>query len=78
MTAGELLIEQGRQRGREEGREESRRCLQELLLQQLRQRFGGQVDSHVEQRVAAASIEQVETWLRQVLLAASLGELFAN
>jgi predicted transposase/invertase (TIGR01784 family) len=74
VTAGELLIEQGRQQVREEGR----RRLQELLLQQLGQRFGGQVDSRVEQRVAAASTEQVETWFRRVLSVASLSELFAN
>jgi predicted transposase/invertase (TIGR01784 family) len=78
VTAGELLIEQGRQQGLERGREESRRRLQELLLQQLRQRFPGQADSQVEQRIAAASSEQVETWLRRVVLAASLGDLFAN
>jgi predicted transposase/invertase (TIGR01784 family) len=82
VTAGQLLIEQGReegrQQGREEGREEGRQRLQEMLLQLLRQRFGGQVDSHVEQRIGAASIEQVETWTRRVLSVATLGELFAN
>jgi predicted transposase/invertase (TIGR01784 family) len=74
VTAGQLLIEQGRQQGREEGRLR----LQELLLQLLRERFGGQVDAHVEQRIATASIEQVETWTRRVVSAATLGELFAN
>ena len=94
VTAGQLLIEQGRQQGleqgrekgrqqgreevRQQGREEGRQRLQEVLLQLLRQRFGGQVDSNVEKRIEAASIEQVETWTRRVLSAASLGELFAN
>ena len=74
VTAGQLLIEQGRQQEREEGRQR----LQGLLLQLLRQRFGGQVDSLVEQRIGSASIEQVETWTRRVLSAATLGELFAH
>jgi hypothetical protein len=74
VTAGQLLIEQGR----EEGRQEGRQSLQALLLDLLRQRFGGQVDAQVEQRIGAASMEQVETWTRRVLSAATLGELFAN
>jgi hypothetical protein len=74
VTAGQLLIEQGREQGREDGRQR----LQELLLQLLRQRFGGQVDAHVEQRIGVASIEQLESWTRRVLSAATLGELFAN
>ena len=83
VTAGQLLIEQGRQQGREEGRQQGReegrqQGIQEMLLQLLRQRFGGQVDSHVEQRIAGASLEQVETWTRRVLSAATLGDLFAN
>jgi hypothetical protein len=36
------------------------------------------VDSHVEQRIGAASFEQVETWTLRVPSAASLGELFAH
>lgn len=71
MTAGQLLIEQGRQEGRQEG-------FRELLLQLLRQRFGGQVDAQVERRIAGASTEQVETWTRRVLSAATLDELLAG
>jgi Putative transposase, YhgA-like/Domain of unknown function (DUF4351) len=87
VTAGQQLIEQGRQQGMEQGRQEGmeqgrqegiQRGFQELLLRLLRQRFGEQVDAHVEQRVAAASIEQIEAWSGRVLSAASLGELFAD
>jgi len=82
VTAGQLLIEEGRQLGREEGRqlgrEESRHTLQELLLQQLEHRFGNQVDSAIERRVAEAPTEQLEAWFRRVLSASTLGELFAH
>ena len=82
VTAGQLLIEQGRQQGREEGRqqgrEEGRKDFQEVLLQLLRQRFGDQVDSTVERRVIEASLEQVQAWTKRVLSAATLSELFAN
>ena len=74
MTAGQLLIEQGRQ----QGRQEERQRLQELLLHLLRQRFGDAVDAPVERRIATASIEQIETWTRRVLSVATPGELFAN
>ena len=71
VTAGQELIEQGRKQGIEQG-------FQEVLLRQLRQRFGSQVDAHVEQRIVTASAEQVEIWSMRVLSAATLAELFAN
>jgi len=67
VTTGQQLIEQGRQQG-----------FQELLLRQLRQRFGDAVDTHVEQRIVTASLEQIEAWSMRVLSAATLTELFAN
>ena len=67
VTAGQQLIEQGRKQG-----------FQQLLLRQLRQRFGDQVDTQVEQRIVTASVEQIETWSMRVLSAATLAELFAN
>src|SRR5512140_3669316 len=75
VTAGQQLIEQGRQEGRKEGRQQG---FQEVLLRQLRQRFGDQVDTQVEQRIVTASVEQIETWSMRVLSAATLAELFAN
>jgi len=74
VTAGQLLIEEGRQQGREEGR----KGFQEVILQLLRQRFGDQVDSIVERRIIEASLEQVQAWTTRVLSAATLSELFAN
>lgn len=59
MTAGQRLIEEGRQ----QERAESRPRVQGMMRQLLRQRFGSQVAAEVERRVAAASIEQVETWI---------------
>lgn len=71
MTAGQRLIEQGRQQGRHQ-------AIQELLLLLLRQRFGDAVDAHVEQRITTASIEQIETWSTRVVSAATLPELLAD
>lgn len=71
MTAGQQIFEQGRLKGRQQG-------VQELLLRFLRQRFGDAVDTHVEQRIAAASIEQIEVWSARVLSAASLAEALAD
>jgi hypothetical protein len=75
MTAGQRLIEQGRQQGIEQGRQQG---TQELLLRLLRQRFGGAVNALVEQRIATAAVEEIETWSVRVLSAATLSELFAD
>ncbi|HEY0482363.1 MAG TPA: Rpn family recombination-promoting nuclease/putative transposase [Kofleriaceae bacterium] len=79
MTAGQQLIEQGRQQGIEQGVQQGRQQgIQELLLRLLRQRFGGEVNTQVEQRIAAASLEQVDAWSARVLSAATLSELLAD
>jgi flagellar biosynthesis/type III secretory pathway protein FliH len=75
VTAGQQLIEQGIEQGKKEGRQQG---FQEALLRLLRQRFGIEVNTHVEQRVAAASVEQVETWFMRGLSAATLAEVFAD
>jgi hypothetical protein len=49
-----------------------------VLMRQLRQRFGDAVDAHVEQRIATATIEQIELWAVRVLSAATLAEMFAD
>jgi hypothetical protein len=74
MTAGQQLIEQGIQ----QGRQEERRRFQGLLLRLLRQRFGNEVDAHVERQVAAGSGEQLEAWIARVLSAPTLSELLAD
>lgn len=76
VTAGQQLIEQGRQEGRQEGRLEGRlEGRQESLRILVRQRFGPEIDADVERRIAAASLEQVEIWFARILDAATLGEL---
>ena len=67
VTVGQQIREEGRQQG-----------FQEMLLRLLRQRFGREVDARVEQRVATASVEQIETWTARVLSAATLAELLAD
>jgi hypothetical protein len=49
-----------------------------VLLRQLRQRFGGAVDAHVEQRIATAPSEQIDLWTVRILSAATLAEVFAD
>jgi hypothetical protein len=71
VTAGQRLIEEGRQEGRLQG-------FKEAFLQLLQQRFGNQVDSAIERRVAEAPTEQIEAWFRRVLSASTLSELFAH
>jgi flagellar motor switch protein FliG len=71
MTAGQQLIEQGRQQGIQQG-------IQGLLLDLLRRRFGDEVDTQVEQRIASASVEQIKTWSVRVLSATTLAEVLAS
>jgi len=75
VTAGQQIREEGRQEGRREGRREGE-CA--VLLRQLRRRFGTAVNTDIEQRVATASIEQIDTWTERVLSAATLTELLAD
>jgi hypothetical protein len=67
VTAGQQIFEQGRKQG-----------IQQLLLRLLRQRFGAEVDPHVEQRIATASVEQIETWSGRVVTASTLADLLAD
>jgi hypothetical protein len=72
MSVGEKLIEEGRQEGRQEGLREGRVS---LLLAMLAQRFGELGTRDVE-RLAHASLEQLDTWGRRLLAARSLDEVF--
>jgi len=79
VTAGQQIRQEGIEQGRQEGRREGRRegeCA--VLLRQLRRRFGDAVDTDIEQRIATASIEQIDTWADRVLSAATLTELLAD
>ena len=62
----------------EQGIEQTRQRFQALLLRLLRQRFGEAVGADVEQRIAAASVEEIETWSGRVVSAATLAEIFAG
>ena len=75
MTAGQRLIEQGVQQGVQQGIQQGERA---LLLRQLRKRFGNDVDTETERRLATASAEQIVTWGERVLSAATLTELLAD
>ncbi|TMQ06645.1 MAG: hypothetical protein E6J90_45760 [Deltaproteobacteria bacterium] len=75
MTAGQRLIEQGRLQGIEQGRQQGG---QWLLLLLLRQRFSKDVDARIEQRVAAATFEQIKVLCTRVVSAATLADVFAD
>ncbi len=73
MGFGQQLREEGRQ----EARAEAARKYQQLLLLWLQQRFGDLPDS-VSERVRNASDEQLDTWLRRVVIADSIEAVFAS
>ena len=68
-------IQEGVQQGVQQGIQQG---IQQMLLRQVRRRFGVEVDPHVEQRIATASVEQIETWSERVLTAATLAELLTD
>jgi predicted transposase YdaD len=69
VTAGEMLEARGRKKGAEQ---QSRN----ILLRQLQSRFGA-VPKAASARVQAATPDQLERWLDQVLTAATLSEALA-
>jgi predicted transposase/invertase (TIGR01784 family) len=75
VTAAQQYIEQGRQQGIQQGIQRGESA---VLLRLVRQRFGDAVDPQIEQRIATASIEQLDTWTARVLSAATLAELLAD
>ena len=80
MTAGEKLVEEGRQRGLAQGIQQGvQQGVQQgeaaLLLRLVRGRFGA-VSPEVEARVQVASSEQLERWSDRLLTARDLADLF--
>ncbi|HWO20485.1 MAG TPA: DUF4351 domain-containing protein [Kofleriaceae bacterium] len=69
------IVEAWRQQAVQEGIQQGERG---MLLRLLRQRFGDAVDAHVEQRIATAFIEQIDSWIMRILSAATLAEVFAD
>jgi hypothetical protein len=79
MTAGERLIQQGEERGIQKGIQQGiEQGERAVLLRLLRQRFGSQVDTDTERRLATATTDQLATWVERVLSAATLTELLAD
>ncbi len=72
MTAGEKLVEEGRQRGVQQGVQLGESA---LLLRLVRARFGA-VSPEAEARVRAATSEQLERWSDRLLTARDLSDLF--
>jgi predicted transposase/invertase (TIGR01784 family) len=80
LSAGEILIERGRQegllkgrlQGQQEGRQEGRR---ELLLKLLRTRFGALPASTVA-RVDSADLDQLDRWFERAITTAELAAVF--
>jgi predicted transposase/invertase (TIGR01784 family) len=77
VTSGQQLIQQGIEQGRQQGIEQGRQRFQDLLRRMLQQRFGD-VGPRFEERIEAASIEELEGWSVRVLSAGSLADLFAD
>jgi hypothetical protein len=69
------IVETWRQEAIQEGIQQGE-CA--VLLRQLRQRFGDAVDAHVEQRIATASIDQIDLWTVRILSADTLAEVFVD
>ena len=69
------IVENWRREAKQEGRHEA---ASSMLLRLLQQRFGSEVNEHVEQLVTAAPLEQLERWTMRVLTAATLTELLAQ
>jgi len=82
VTTGKQLIEEGRKQGLQEGIAQgiaqARQRFRAKVLRALRQRFGDAVQPYIEQRVAAASNEQLEIWLSRLVMGATLEEAFAD
>lgn len=74
VTAGEILIERGREEGRKEGMREGQR---KMLLTQLRARFGALPEVAIA-RVNAASAAELDLWAERVLTAPSLEDVLGS
>jgi hypothetical protein len=67
-------IEQGLQQGIEQGLQTSRM----VLLRHVQHRFGAPISPDAEQRLRAATLQQIEAWSLRLLTATSLAEVFAD
>jgi len=75
LSVTHALLTEQLQRGRQEGRQEGmQQGIQQLLLRQLRQKFTPLPDAVTQRVEATTNLEQLETWLTEVILANSLAE----
>ena len=75
ITAGQRLIQQGRQEGRQEGRREGHEERIRLLLRQLSLRFG-QLSPETTARIHAADEQALERLSERVITATTLSGVF--
>jgi len=83
VTVGEQLIQQGVQQGIQQGVQQGiQQGVQQgergVLLRLLRRRFGAEVTTDIEQRIADATPQQVERWIDGTLSAPTLADLLAG
>jgi flagellar biosynthesis/type III secretory pathway protein FliH len=85
-TAGEQLLEQGRNEGRHEGRAKGRveglveglvEGRVEVLRRLLTRRFGA-LPTNLDHQLTHATQEQLDVWTDRILDAGSLSDLFAG
>ena len=76
VTAGQQLIEQGRQQGLEQGLEQGKVAMRSVLLRMLERRFGAPTTA-VRERVESASLGDLELWTERLLEADSLEAVFS-
>ncbi|MCB9795448.1 MAG: DUF4351 domain-containing protein [Alphaproteobacteria bacterium] len=85
MTAGEMLIEQGRIQGHQAGHQEGlaegeavgrRAEARRLLLRMLSLKFG-ELPRAVHERVAAAELEALEAWTERIFAATRAEDVVA-
>ena len=72
-TFAEELKDEGREEGRQKGREEEAvQSRQQTLLRQLRRRFGDVPETIASVVNACRSVEQLDSWLDNLVMASSL------
>lgn len=77
LEEGKLVgLEEGKLAGLEEGERKGRRT---FLERQLRKRFTTDVDDpHIQEKLQAATTEQLDTWAERIIDAESIEQVFAD
>lgn len=70
--------DKGRQEGRQEGHQQGRQQGESLALQRLLSKRFGAIPSDIAVRIAAASVEQIETWFDCAIDARELSDVFGG